>query len=430
MPKRTSFLSFICLLFFAVGAVAAPISIWSPLHVEWNNIIQQLSDLEFTPKFGIRVKVHSIPRSGYEQIYLLSAASGNVPEIGITSLIGATDLGVRGVTVDLSQYGEEYLEIKQQIYPGSSRALSYNEHNFGLPMQLVLYPLLYRSDILQELGVDVPSTWDELYGILPKLHAKNKNFYPAFGFDETQNDFVYVDASLFIWQHGGRWYNDDLTASALGWPESISGFTEYTELFTKRQVPKAAEPYVAFRQGDLPLMLSSLWQYAAVSTVMPELEGKWSISAVPGTVQKDGSISRISYADGMAFTIFKDSASPDDAFVWLQWFLSAEVQSKLASKVAQEMPGAVFLPANINAIARLAIPEDHIRAFSTQAQEARSPAYALLPEAKAQKLINLAVYETVIGGISPEEALRKAADKLTLELDQKRKEYARFIEKL
>ncbi|HOJ47027.1 MAG TPA: hypothetical protein PLW82_06835, partial [Bacillota bacterium] len=114
----------------------------------------------------------------------------------------------------------------------------------------------------------------------------------------------------------------------------------------------------------------------------------------------------------------------------LQWFLSAEVQSKLASKVAQEMPGAVFLPANINAIARLAIPEDHIRAFSTQAQEARSPAYALLPEAKAQKLINLAVYETVIGGISPEEALRKAADKLTLELDQKRKEYARFIEKL
>lgn len=431
MPKRPGFLLILCLLvILTISTVASPVAVWSPQLIEWNRIIQELTDTEFTPKTGIDVQIYTIPWSGFEQTYLLSAASGNVPEIGITSLLSSADLGVRGVAVDLSLYGNDYQEIKDQMYPGCVRAFEYKDNNFGLPMQMLLYPLLYRSDVIQKLGIDVPKTWDELYIILPKLQASNRNFYTAFGFDEGQGDFLYVDASMFIWQNGGDWYNEELTASGLDSKESIAGFKAFTELFTRRQIPKTAESFVGFREGDLPLMLSSMWQYATIKTAMPELEGKWNLALVPGTKTSDGTINHASYVGGMSFTLFKDADRVDDAFVWLKWFLSPEIQGKMAQRVANEVPGTIFLPANLKALNEIPIPKEHVSVVLSQARSAKAPAYALLPESAAQRLINFAAYETVIEGKNAEESIRKAAKKMTLDLQQKQKDYVRFIEKL
>ena len=95
----------VIIIMLAFTASAAPVQVWSPQSVEWNKIIQELTDNEFTAKTKIDVQIQTIPWAGFEQKYLLGAASGDVPDVGITGSLGPADLGVRGAAVDLSKYG-------------------------------------------------------------------------------------------------------------------------------------------------------------------------------------------------------------------------------------------------------------------------------------------------------------------------------------
>ncbi|HHY20005.1 MAG TPA: extracellular solute-binding protein [Firmicutes bacterium] len=427
---RNSLLVLVALVVLSFSVFAAPVQVWSPQTIEWNKIIQELTDADFTAKTNIPVDIHTIPWAGFEQKYLLAAASGDVPDVGITGSLGPADLGIRGAAVDLSRYGKEYEELRNQMFPGLMRSFEFMGTNFGLPMDMALYPMVYRSDILQELGLEVPNTWNELYEILPKLQANNKNFYTAFAFKEGQAEVVYADVSMFIWQHGGDWYTPDRTKSGLDTPESIKGFTEFAELFTKRGVPKAAESFMGFKQGELPLMLTSMWQYANFEMAAPELKGKWSISLVPGTKRTDGSINHAAYIGGMTFALFEKGKRVDDGFLWLKWFLSAETQGKLAQRIIKEIPGSIYIPTNINAIEYLPLPKEHIKVIMNQAKDSIAPAYALAPESVTLRFINFAAYEAVVEGANPETAIKKAARDMNTELDKKQREYARFITKL
>ncbi len=426
--KRIMVLFIFTLLTLAV--LASPVQVWSPQSLEWNKIIQELTDAYFTPATKIPVQVQSIPWSGFEQKYLLAAASGDVPEVGITGSLGPADLGIRGAAVDLSKYGQEYQKLRNQMYPGLMRSFEFMGTNFGLPMQMVIYPMVYRADVLQELGLNVPKTWSDLYTILPKMQANKKNFYTAFAFKEGQAEVVYADVSMFIWQHGADWYTPDRKRSGLDTPQAIKGFREFAELFTKRGIPKAAESFMGFKQGELPLMLTSMWQYANIETAAPELKGKWGLALVPGTKQADGSINHAAYIGGMTFALFKDAKRVNDGFAWLKWFLSPDIQGKMAQRVSKEVVGSIFIPANVNAVNAMQIPADHIKVVLEQAKASIAPAYALAPESVTQRFINFAAYEAVVEGKDPETAIRKAARDMTNELEKKQKEYARYISKL
>lgn len=426
--KRIMVLFIFTILTLAV--LASPVQVWSPQSIEWNKIIQELTDTYFTPATKIPVQVQSIPWSGFEQKYLLAAASGDVPEVGITGSLGPADLGIRGAAVDLSKYGKEYQALRSQMYPGLMRSFEFMGTNFGLPMQMVIYPMVYRADVLQELGLNVPKTWNDLYTILPKLQANKKNFYTAFAFKEGQAEVVYADVSMFIWQHGGDWYTSDRKRSGLDSPQAIKGFTEFAELFTKRGIPKAAESFMGFKQGELPLMLTSMWQYANIETAAPELKGKWGLALVPGTKQADGSINHAAYIGGMTFALFKDAKRVDDGFLWLKWFLSPDIQGQMAQRVAKEVVGSIFIPANVNAVNAMQIPADHIKVVLEQAKASIAPAYALAPESVTQRFINFAAYEAAVEGKDPAAAIKKAARDMTSELEKKQKEYARYISKL
>ena len=428
--RKSCLILLVIIVMFTVIASAAPVQVWSPQSVEWNKIIQELTDSEFTAKTKIDVQIQTIPWAGFEQKYLLGAASGDVPDVGITGSLGPADLGVRGAAVDLGKYGKDYQDLKNQMYPGLMRSFDYLGTQFGLPMQMVIYPMIYRSDIMSDLGLPVPKTWDELYQILPKLQANKKNFYTAFAFKEGQADVVYADVSTFIWQHGGDWYTSDRLRSGLDTPQSIKGFTEFAELFTKRGVPKAAESFMGFKQGELPLMQTTMWQYANIETAAPELKGKWNLTLIPGTKRADGSVNHAAYIGGMTFVLFNKGKRTDDGFKWLKWFLSADIQAKLAQKITKEIPGSIFIPANINALPSLPIPKEHINVVMDQAKDSIAPAFALAPESVTQRFINIAAQEAVLMGVNPETAIKKAARDMNVELEKKQKEYARFITKL
>ena len=100
---KKGLLCVLVVLITSVMILAAPVVVWSSLSVEKNRIMQEMTDSVFTAKTGIEVKIESIPSDGRESKYLLAAASGDVPDIGVTGSLGPADLGVRGAAVDLRE---------------------------------------------------------------------------------------------------------------------------------------------------------------------------------------------------------------------------------------------------------------------------------------------------------------------------------------
>lgn len=424
--KKLGVLLVLCvLLTFSAAAQERSITIWAAWANEWVNIFQELSNKEFTPATGIEVEIEALPWDSFEQKFLLAAATGDVPDVGLTGGLGPADLGVRGAVVDLkSRFGDEVDELTRQFFPGLMRSLTFYDAVFGMPMIYGSYNLFFRTDILNELGLEAPNTWDDVRDMIPKLQARDKNFAVAYGHQSV------ADYSLFLFQRSGDWYTPDLTESALATPEGIKAFTEFTELFTKHGIPKEIQPnFQPFRIGDIPVQIGPTFDYANIQIAAPELHGKWNMSMVPGTPDETGELNRSAYIGTMGIMVFEESQDIPGSWEWIKWFMSEETQTRVSNEIMTRIPGGMLFPANFNALMNINIPEEHRKVLVDQGMVGKAPFYALSPESVTQRFISNALSEVVLLNADPEETIRKAAKDMTAELTRKQAEFKRFISK-
>ena len=71
-----------------------------------------------------------------------------------------------GIIMDLT--GQEFLS---SVEPSSLEMSTYNGKNWRLPYSLSCYGLYVRTDIFEEQGLALPTTWDELLDVCEKLTA-------------------------------------------------------------------------------------------------------------------------------------------------------------------------------------------------------------------------------------------------------------------
>ncbi len=425
MHKRVAVLVLIVMLGFFVQA--GTVSVWLVWVQEIVNVFQVITEKEFTAETGIKVEFTTLPGDSYEQKFLLAAASGSVPDVGMMGSLGPTDLGVRGAMLELREaYSKEAEIIVQSCFPGLLRSLEFRNALFGFPVQFNIYPMYIRRDILNEMGVNTPQTWDELKLILPKMQAKGRNFAFAFGLAGAP----YADLSMFIWQNGGDWYTPDRKKSGLDTLEALQGVKEFTGFFRDYNVPKDTQRIMGFKTGDLPLMTGSSFDYPTFMATMPELKGKWSVAMAPGTRLENGEINHAAYIGGNTLGIFKEGKNKKEAWEFVKWFMSDKTQTMIATEIASKLPHFIFFSAVEEALKSTPMDEIAREAFIQQAKVSVAPAYALSPETVTHRYLDFLAYQTVINGMEPEKAIKQAATEMNNELGRKEKEYARFLKQL
>lgn len=67
---------------------------------------------------------------------------------------------IRDGLVDLREHGAG--ELEDQYIPGAWKDVSSGEAVYAVPVDLGPVGMLYRADLLEEHGIEVPTTWDEL----------------------------------------------------------------------------------------------------------------------------------------------------------------------------------------------------------------------------------------------------------------------------
>lgn len=287
------------------------ITVWCMTGRDQVQIIKDMIDDSFTPKYGVKVNINLV------QIGIVEATlAGKGPDIAL--YVGETDpvfLGSRGVLQDLRAFKDSETVLsrlgEQFLVP-----YTYQDKLFGLPLTYDFPMLFYRTDVFESLGIQPPTTWDEFYKVVAVIQNKLMD--------------VGVPTSMFdtmLLQRGGTFYNDEQDTCLLDNTQAIDAFQQLTDLFQNYSLPLSYDFFNRFRTGEMPMGIASYticnqFQYAA-----PELRGLWKMSPVPAMMVNGQPVHTIK-GSSTAAIMFKKTVNKQDAFQFLNWFSSTEAQTR------------------------------------------------------------------------------------------------------
>lgn len=240
------------------------------------------------------------------------------------------NLAMRGVLYDLSTF-EDYEEVICRFSEGAEIPYTYQDGTYALPDTQTFMVLFYRTDIFDQLGISVPTTWEEFQSVSKVILRNNLTVWLPYTQITDMNIVNTGVGSLNIFptmvmQNGMSLYSEDYRSTTLTSSEAIELFRDWTSYYTKMKLPYQLDFYNRFRTGTCPMGIAPYTTYNTLKDTGNEIEGQWQIAPLPGVRQEDGSINNASAGGGTGCAILKDAESPEAAWEFLKWWTSAETQ--------------------------------------------------------------------------------------------------------
>lgn len=307
--------------------------------------MKSLIENEFTPQYGIGVDLKLIDGNSL----LPAVATGNGPDISI-SLAAKTimDYGFRGALYNLSNFSD-HEQALESFFDEAAIPFKYNGSLYALPESYSFSLLYYRKDILEQMGMQVPQTWQDVYQMLPRL----SNNYLSFGLPSLAEDTIEVFGTM-LYQKGGSIYDEAGTRTLLAQEEAVEAFNDWANFYTKFKMPQKLDLLTYFRTGQAPLIIAPYTFYNNLVAGAPEIEGLWGTALIPGTEREDGSISHAAVASSTGCVIFRNATDPEAAWKFLKWWTSEEAQYRYGLEMESILgPSGRIATANKSAFERL-----------------------------------------------------------------------------
>lgn len=325
----------------------AELKLWVNWGRDQTQVLNSLIQESFTAQTGIAVNVQTTNASLIQGIL-----TDNAPDLALNvSRSEPVNYAIRGAAYDLSQF-DDFEEVITRFNGGATVPYEYNGGTYALPDTQNFYIMFYRKDILANVGVEVPQTWDEFAEAMTILQRNNMYVYLPY---TKLTDATMVNTgigglnlySTLLTQNGYSVYNDELNANILSSTGAVEVFNWWTDLYTKYKVPSEQDFYNRFRIGVTPLGIAGYTQYTTFVQTAPEIDGKWGIALLPGVMQEDGSINRSSGGSGSGCLILEKSRHKEEAWEFLKWWTSADTQLRY-SKNVESLLGSVGRVATSN----------------------------------------------------------------------------------
>ena len=346
------------------------------MSIQYTEVLQQLLDSNYNSKYGTNIQLSVMPNS--QKLILANATNTNPDVVLGLPFFMPYDLAIRGAAKNLLEY-DDFLEFYSKQYNLEGLVpLAFNDGVYGAVDSLNYQVLFYRKDIMEDLGLTLPKTWEDVAHMMPELLRYSMNFNTSISNVLGFKDFNATGP--FLYQNNGKFYESDGLSTAFDSPETIKGFTQMTELFQIYALSEyIANFYNSFRYGEVPIGVGGFSTYVQLQVAAPELTGLWDIALIPGQRQEDGSVLRYQAADSTASMIFSNTDKEEEAYQFLKWWLSEETQVEFAYNLESRY-GAEYRwnTANLSAFKELPYPENHkkivLEQLSYQKENARHPA--------------------------------------------------------
>ncbi|MBQ8214401.1 MAG: hypothetical protein IJZ80_10355 [Clostridia bacterium] len=300
------------------------IDVWLAYGRDQSQVIRNLSTNKFTPETGISVNLKLVAGS----TLLPSILAGMGPDVYL-GLADATviNYAIRGALQNIEEK-DGFQEMVDECFTHAAMIqleiadADGDVHTYGLPETQTFQMMFLRLDILAELGIEIPKTWEDIYTAQSKLESNNMEIG------------LNTNYKIFLYQTNGDLYADDGMRINLDSVKGLAAFEKMCNLFTQHSFEYQYDAANRFRTGEMPIILSSYTGlYNQLKVFATEIEGKWVFVPVPGTVQEDGTINNTADSTIAAVVMIKGIEDEESAWNFMKWYTGAEAQSDYANEM-------------------------------------------------------------------------------------------------
>lgn len=341
----------------------------------------------------------------YEELepkILASAQSGGY-DVVLGDCIWPPKFSKAGIVLDLSS--RMAAVDKKDIYQGALDSVTYGGKSYGMPWLNDCKYLFYNKAMLKKAGFDnPPATWEELAAQAKAIKAKGIVKYPI-AWSWSQAEALVCDYTVLSEAFGGGMIGADgkpnLTA------EGNLAALEFMVQSLKDGIsnPKSTEMLednvlATFVSGNAAFGLNWTYMYsAAKDPEKSKIGDDIGIAPIPGT----GSIKSATVNGGMPLMITSGSKHKDEAWKYILYLSSKDVQKKYA-KNALPIWKSLYDDADVVATSPEVVVASKVQ-YDYIKNRPQVPYYGEL-STELQKDIQSAL----LGKMSPEAALKAAQD--------------------
>ena len=302
------------------------------------------SAAEFTELTGIDVVFTNDPLGGLRE-KIVTESIGNPGSWDVTIYFETWGPSLQNFLTPLSEFSGDW-EPSIDDYPSATISMATLDGNlYGLPSRSHVMMLYYRQDVLDELGLEVPTTFDEVTAVAAAITEADNDMYGITMNWAKQGGGI----SLIPWTNvlragGGDQFDADFNP-IFNNEAGIAATQWYADLLN--YAPPGAPTYnegdmrTSFASGEAAMGLAWSWAYEIFQN--PEF-------ATEEVIANTGYTAIIPGADGpstpVAMTwptgISNSSNNPGAALEWIKWMTNGDLdQASVASGstvVANRLP--------------------------------------------------------------------------------------------
>ena len=265
----------------------------------------------------------------HDKIVASSAAKSGAYDVVLVDCIWPAEFAQAGFVKDVTDKLSE--EQKKDIWPGALEAATYKGRLYGMPwLNDVLY-LYYNEEMLKAAGfTEPPKTWTELQEMGKAAVDKGLVKYPFIEYFK-QEEGLTIAYAYYLAAFGGKFF-DENNQPAFNSPEGLAALNYMVDgmkngLYNPASLESTYEEVRrTFSQGES--LFSVNWTYQlnlANDPAESKIPGKARLAVMPGEVATSATIN-----GGMALAVTADSKNPDEAWTYIEYLSSPEVQKKYA----------------------------------------------------------------------------------------------------
>ena len=346
---------------------AEVLTVWILTGRDQANILKTIIDDSFTPETGINVNLMLVEGGNV----LSAVAAGTGPDVVLSMGQGEpVNYALRNAAEDLTQF-EGWEEVFQRFHESAYLPYRYDGGIYGIPETQTFSVLYYRKDILEDIGAEVPETWDDLENLLSELQHSNMEV----GMPNIMSGSDLSGYYAMLFQNGCELYAEDGKYAQLNTEGAIKAFERYAEFYTEYDVPQSYSFVDRFRSGEMPIGIFDFTLQNTLSVFAPELKGLWDFTLIPGTLKEDGTVDHSVLSNSSCSMILKneDEQTKQNAWEFLKWWTSASIQARFGQEMECLMgSSARYATANLEAFEQLSWSAEQLDLLAEQRSWAKA----------------------------------------------------------
>ncbi len=240
---------------------------------------------------------------------------------------------IKDIVAPLPQTVMSAEEFDKTFYPIHKKDLKVGNYYYGLPLEIDGLVLVYNQSLFKKAGIStVPTTWDDITEIVPKLTVKDRSgqlITSGIAMGTASNVDHFSDIfGLLLLQNGGALNKLDQEEAA-GALEIFRKFSESPQGYWTDEMTNST---TAFIQEKVAMIIVPSWEILSIKSASPEIDIKVvPVPVVPGTAL-------ISIASYWVEGVSRFSNNQIEAWKFLKFLTEKESMTKLYEIASKTRP--------------------------------------------------------------------------------------------